>query len=60
MLGSKQEGIPKLFYSGGEGNYNILVIEYLGKSLDKLMEYCDGNFSIFTTVELAIQMVLVH
>lgn len=35
------EGIPKLFYFGTEGDYNVLVIELLGPNLEDLLSYCE-------------------
>ena len=32
------EGIPKLYWYGIEGNFNIMVFELLGDSLDKLIK----------------------
>jgi hypothetical protein len=50
-------GIPTLHWSGPEGDYNTLVIERLGSSLDELLNCCGGKFSLTTVLLLADQMV---
>ncbi|KAI0209214.1 Casein kinase 1-like protein 5, partial [Lamellibrachia satsuma] len=53
-------GIPK-FYWGGlydyEPFYNVLVIEYLGPSIQDLFAYCHHIFSLKTVLMLADQML---
>ena len=51
------QGIPKVYYFGQEGYYNILIIQLLGPSLEDLFEWCGRKFSITTVARLAIQMV---
>lgn len=51
------QGIPKVFYFGQEGYYNILIIQLLGPSLEDLFEWCGRKFSISTVARLAIQMI---
>ncbi|KAG0683902.1 hypothetical protein C6P40_004434 [Pichia californica] len=51
------QGIPKVYYFGQEGYYNILIIQLLGPSLEDLFEWCGRKFSIATVSRLAIQMV---
>lgn len=51
------EGIPKVFYFGQEGYYNILIIQLLGPSLEDLFEWCGRRFSVGTVARLAIQMI---
>ena len=50
-------GIPKLYEYNEEGKYNILVLELLGKYLDKLFKECHRIFTVDTTFMLADQMV---
>ena len=50
-------GIPKLFWYGTEGLYNILVIELLGPSLEDLFNYCNKQFSLNTSLKLAEEIV---
>lgn len=51
------KGIPKVYYFGQEGYYNILIIQLLGPSLEDLFEWCGRRFSISTVARLAIQMI---
>ena len=51
------EGIPKLYWCGNQGNYNILIMELLGPSLEDLFNYCKRKFTLLTTVMLAEQML---
>ena len=50
-------GIPKVYFFGQEGYYNILIIQLLGPSLEDLFEWCGRKFSISTVCKLAIQMI---
>jgi serine/threonine protein kinase len=36
-----EEGIPVLFWAGQEGEYNIMVTEMLGPSIEDMMQYCN-------------------
>jgi len=51
------EGIPKLHWSGTEGNFNIIVMDLLGKSMEELYHLCKKKLSIQTILVLAEQMV---
>eukprot|EP01096_Ripella_sp_DP13-Kostka_P016945 TRINITY_DN846_c0_g1_i2.p1 TRINITY_DN846_c0_g1~~TRINITY_DN846_c0_g1_i2.p1 ORF type:complete len:465 (+),score=153.52 TRINITY_DN846_c0_g1_i2:284-1678(+) len=50
-------GIPNLKWQGTEGNYNIMVIDLLGQSLEQLFTMCDRKFSLKTVLMLADQML---
>jgi hypothetical protein len=50
-------GIPAVYYFGQEGNYNCLVLDLLGNSLEDLFESCARKFTIKTVCMLAKQMV---
>ena len=50
-------GIPKLFWIGIQGDYVVMVIEKLGKSLDTLKNQCGGKFSLACIKFIAEQIV---
>jgi len=53
-------GIPKLYWSGTEGDYNIMVMELLGPNLEELFDTLGRRLSLKTTLMLADQMVTHH
>jgi len=42
---------------GPEGDYNAMVIDFLGQSLEALFNYCKRKFTIKTTLMVGEQMV---
>jgi len=50
-------GLPKMYYFGQQGDYNVLVMDLLGPSLEDLFEYCRRKFTLKTVLMLAIQML---
>jgi serine/threonine protein kinase len=50
-------GFGNIYYFGTEGEYNVMVIEMLGPSLDDVFNFCDRKFSIKTVCMLAIDMI---
>ncbi|XP_029204469.1 casein kinase I-like [Acropora muricata] len=50
-------GIPAIKWCGTEGDYNVLVMELLGPSLEDLFNFCNRKFSIKTVLLLADQMI---
>jgi casein kinase 1 epsilon len=57
MLLQGGTGIPHLKWFGVEGEYNVMVIDLLGPSLEDLFNYCSRKFSLKTVLMLADQMV---
>ena len=49
--------IPKLYHSGCQGIYRILIIELLGPSLKWLLKDVEGKFSLATTLKVGIQVL---
>ena len=50
-------GIPKLYWCGTQGNYNILVIDLLGPSLEDLFNFCERKFTLKTSILIVDQMI---
>lgn len=53
----KGEGIPQIKSYGYSGEYNVLIMELLGKSLEELFQECGCRFSIKTVCMIGIQMM---
>ena len=50
-------GIPNIHWYGVEGDYNAMVLDLLGPSLEDLFNFCSRRFSVKTTLILMDQMI---
>ena len=50
-------GIPNVYYFGCEGDYNVMVMDMCGKSLEDLFCRCGRKFSLKTTLMVADQLI---
>jgi serine/threonine protein kinase len=51
------QAIPQVLYYGVEDNYNIMVMDLLGMSLEGLLTACGKKFSLKTVLMIADQMI---
>ncbi|PWZ25260.1 hypothetical protein Zm00014a_036072 [Zea mays] len=57
MLLQGGTGIPHLKWFGVDGEYNVMVIDLLGPSLEDVFNQCNRKFSLKTVLMLADQMI---
>lgn len=50
-------GIPQILWTGQEGDFNVLVMQLLGPSLEDLFNFCGRKFSMKTVLLLADQLI---
>ncbi|PPS07607.1 hypothetical protein GOBAR_AA13032 [Gossypium barbadense] len=60
MLLQGGTGIPHLKWFGIEADYNVMVIDLLGPSLEDLFNYCNRKLSLKTVLMLADQVEYMH
>lgn len=54
---SGNSGIPSVHYFGTEGNFNIMVMELLGPSIEDCFNRCSRRLSLKTIAQVTIQMI---
>ncbi|THG12443.1 hypothetical protein TEA_027467 [Camellia sinensis var. sinensis] len=60
MLLQGGTGVPHLKWFGLDGEYNVMVIDLLGPSLEDLFNYCNRKLSLKTVLMLADQVEYMH
>ena len=50
-------GVPRIHHYGVEGDYNVLVMESLGPSLEDLFKFCHKQYTVKTTCMVALQLL---
>jgi serine/threonine protein kinase len=51
------KGIPNIYWSGIQDDYNVMVIEMLGPNLENLFNLCGRRLSLKTTIVLAQEII---
>ncbi|KAI9672506.1 MAG: hypothetical protein M1817_003272 [Caeruleum heppii] len=54
---SGRPGFPKVYWSGWQDDYRVLVFELLGPNLEDLFWYCGNRFSLKTTLMIVHQLL---
>ena len=54
---SSKHGVPRVFHTGQEGNYNVMVMQRLGPNLETLFNQCNRRFSLQTVLLLGDKML---
>jgi len=57
VLKGPNVGVPYVRWFGVEGDFNVMVMDLLGPSLEDLFSFCNRKFSLKTVLLLADQMV---
>jgi serine/threonine protein kinase len=51
------KGVPKIYWSGVQDDYNVLIIEMLGPNLENLFAKCSHHFTLKTVLILAQEII---
>jgi len=54
---SGSPGIPWIMWSGKQGDYDVMIIDLLGPSLEDLFKMCNKHFSLKTVLLIADQLI---
>ena len=55
--GTTDLGLPNVYYMGSEGEYNVMVMDLCGKSLEDLFNLTGKKFDLKTTLMVGYQML---
>ena len=58
IVNADTKGIPKVHWYGTDGNYNVMIMQLLGKNLEDLFISCGKKLSLKTVLMLIEKMVL--
>ena len=50
-------GFPSIIWKGIMNNKNIIIMEYLGPTLEDLFDFCDNKFSMKTVIMIGLQIL---
>ncbi len=53
----QSKGIPRFYSCTNDGQYNVMVMDLLGESLEVLFSKQKKKFNLSTTLQLGIQMI---
>lgn len=48
--------IPRVYWYGEQDDYNVLIIEYMGNTIESLFTQCGRKFSLKTTLMIGVQI----
>lgn len=55
LEGGASVGIPQVYHFTKEGDFNIMVMDIMGPSLESLFQFCEKKFTEETVAKIAIQ-----
>lgn len=57
LIGQEVTGFPKIYWFGQWYQYNVIIMDLLGKNLEDVFEICEHNFSLKTIIQTVIQLL---